>query len=88
VDAAFYRTFWNLQVFFRDPPGTLGAGPGGWNAFRRSLEAVLAAFETHQLDRSAAAEAEAAAAAAAFAAGGATSRSFVRIRVIPWTLTR
>ena len=59
VDAAFYRTFWNLQVFFRDPPGTLGAGPGGWNAFRRSLEAVLAAFETHQLDRSAAAEAEA-----------------------------
>jgi THO complex subunit 1 len=76
VDAAFYRTFWNLQVFFRDPPGTLGAGPGGWNAFRRSLEAVLAAFETHQLDRSAAAEAEAAAAAAAFAAGG--DEPFVR----------
>ena len=75
VDAAFYRTFWNLQVFFRDPPGTLGAGPGGWNAFRRSLEAVLAAFETHQLDRSAAAEA-AAAAAAAFAAGG--DEPFVR----------
>ena len=76
MDAAFYRTFWNLQVFFRDPPGTLGAGPGGWNAFRRSLEAVLAAFETHQLDRSAAAEAEAAAAAAAFAAGG--DEPFVR----------
>ena len=72
VDAAFYRTFWNLQIFFRDPQSTLGAGPGGWNAFRRSLEAVLAAFETHQLDRSAAAEAEAAAAAAAFAAGGAS----------------
>ena len=69
VDAAFYRTFWNLQVFFRDPPSTLGAGPTGWSAFRRSLEAVLAAFETHQLDRSAAAEAEAAAAAAAFASG-------------------
>jgi THO complex subunit 1 len=72
VDAAFYRTFWNLQIFFRDPQSTLAAGPGGWNAFRRSLEAVLAAFETHQLDRSAAAEAEAAAAAAAFAAGGAS----------------
>ena len=70
VDAAFYRTFWNLQVFFRDPPSTLGAGPGGWSAFQRSLEAVLAAFETHQLDRSAAAEAEAATAAAAFATGG------------------
>jgi len=76
VDAAFYRTFWNLQVFFRDPPGTLGAGPGGWNAFRRWLGAVLAAFEPHQLDRSAAAEAEAAAAAAAFAAGG--DEPFVR----------
>jgi hypothetical protein len=75
VDAAFYRTFWNLQIFFRDPQSTLAAGPGGWNAFRRSLEAVLAAFETHQLDRSAAAEAEAAAAAAAFAAGGGVGRA-------------
>ena len=37
---------------------------------------MLAAFETHQLDRSAAAEAEAAAAAAAFAAGG--DEPFVR----------
>ena len=29
VDAAFYRTFWNLQIFFRDPQSTLAAGPGG-----------------------------------------------------------
>ena len=90
VDAAFYRTFWNLQIFFRDPQSTLGAGPGGWNAFRRSLEAVLAAFETHQ--RVVPAARRKRPAAAAFAAGGRrttrrTTRSTARGRTIPWTRT-
>jgi THO complex subunit 1 len=75
---AFYKTFWNLQSFFKNPGAMLrGHGVcqdvsqhGGWNAFRESLDAVLDTLDTHRLDLSSAAENEAATAAAAFGVGG------------------
>jgi len=62
IHRAFRETFWNLQVFFRQPVRGAGADAQAWNAFRNSLECVLTAFESDPLDQSFAAEAEAEAA--------------------------
>jgi hypothetical protein len=40
VDTAFYKTFWSLQLFFQQPPSTLGT-PNGWDTFYVALQAVL-----------------------------------------------
>ncbi|GBG87433.1 hypothetical protein CBR_g45491 [Chara braunii] len=47
LDAKFYKMFWGLQNYFRNPPSALVAST--FQAFSRDLQAVLSVFESQRL---------------------------------------